>query len=130
MDASKILETNLALAIVPLRPKSRGHCLVLPKDHAERMHDIPSETLHQMIDTIRQIAIALNLESYNVLQNSGKHSGRWDVTPTSETVSHVHFHLIPRSPRDRIDIMEHSTFAPSRDELERLAREIRDRLGA
>ncbi len=126
--ASKILETKRILAIVPLRPKSVGHVLVISKAHAERMHDLPRETLHEIVDALAKIARALDLGSYNILQNTGPGSDGPKGPPPSERINHVHVHLIPRDVGDSLDILSRSTSSPSRDELDRRARAIRERL--
>lgn len=125
--ASKVLETARLLVLVPLRPKCEGHCLVIPKQHAVRMQDLPDETLHEIATILKRLAGASNLRSYNILQNNGPHSNDPGVR-RQPSIEHVHFHLIPRTKGDGIRIMAGSTLAPSRHELDRMAARIRRKL--
>lgn len=124
---SRVLETRRLLVLVPLHPKCDGHCLVVPKAHATRMHDLPDATLREAAVTLKRLASAMDLTSYNVLQNNGPHSNDPGVRPRQAVADHVHFHLIPRARGDRIRITARSSSAPTREELDRMAARIRDR---
>ena len=126
--SSRILETPRLLAIVPLHPKSRGHCLVIPKRHAIRMHDLPDTTVREIAVTLKRLAAAMDLRSYNLLQNNGPHANDRGVPPTPLVVDHVHFHLIPREAADGVRITARSRSNPTRKELDRMASWIRRRL--
>ncbi len=92
------------------------------------MHELPDATLREAAVTLKRLARAMNLTSYNLLQNNGSHSNDPGVRRRRPVVDHVHFHLIPRSRGDRIRIMAVSPSAPTRDELDRMARRIRKRI--
>ncbi len=92
------------------------------------MHGLPDATLREAAVTLKRLAKAMDLTSYNLLQNNGPHSNDPGARRRRPVVDHVHFHLIPRSQGDRIRIMAVSTSAPTRNELDRMARRIRARL--
>ncbi|OAD77756.1 hypothetical protein PHYBLDRAFT_141618 [Phycomyces blakesleeanus NRRL 1555(-)] len=80
IPSMKILETDESFAFMDIDPLSKGHCLVIPKYHAEFLHQVPDEYLVDVMPLTKKIAIAAGLKEYNVLQ----------------AVPHVHFHLIPK----------------------------------
>lgn len=87
----KVFENAKTLAFMDINPISKGHILVIPKYHGERLHSIPAEHLADLLPTISAIAersVAAEGVAYNVLQNNGRLAG--------QIVDHVHFHLIPR----------------------------------
>lgn len=88
----KLIETPLTYSFLDIQPTSRGHCLVIPKYHGARLHNIPDEYLSDILPVTRRIAQALQLDNatanYNILQNNGKLA--------HQVVDHVHFHLIPK----------------------------------
>ncbi|KAJ1962988.1 Adenosine 5'-monophosphoramidase [Dipsacomyces acuminosporus] len=84
----KLLETASSLAFLDVGPLSEGHALVIPKFHAEKLHQLPDEFLADAMPVAKKIAAALGAENYNILQNNGKLA--------HQEVPHVHFHVIPK----------------------------------
>jgi len=111
-EASIILDTGSVMVFPTIRPMSQGHCLIIPYEHYTRMHDIPDDTIHEIVSIIKKIAVSMNLESYTVLQNNGGY--------------HVHFHLIPRE--DNEPNLDAPRTNPSRRELDSIADNIRQKL--
>lgn len=88
-----ILETDLSLAFTDINPLSQGHVLVIPKEHAEKMHENSDEALSDILSVIKQIVKASPVEEYNILQNNGRIA--------HQLVMHTHFHMIPKPSKDR-----------------------------
>lgn len=92
---SKIIaETNRSVAFLDAFPLTKGHSLVIPKNHHEKIQDMSSdensdlfETVHKVISKVDSITNATLIAVHN-----GKASG--------QEISHVHVHLIPRSSED------------------------------
>ncbi|KAF8740704.1 hypothetical protein AX14_007604 [Amanita brunnescens Koide BX004] len=84
----KLIETELSYSFLDIGPLSRGHALVIPKYHAEKLHELPEEHLSDILPIAKKIAVAQDLENYNILQNNGKIA--------HQDVPHVHFHVIPK----------------------------------
>ncbi|KAG6831731.1 Adenosine 5'-monophosphoramidase, partial [Arthromyces matolae] len=84
----KLIETDLSFAFLDIGPLSKGHALVIPKYHAEKMHELPDEYLTDILPIAKKIAVAQGLTNYNILQNNGRIA--------HQEVDHVHFHLIPK----------------------------------
>ncbi|EPE02734.1 hit family protein 1 [Ophiostoma piceae UAMH 11346] len=84
----KLLETDKTLAFLDINPLSRGHALVIPKYHGEKLLDIPDEHLSDILPIAKKLAKAVGAENYNILQNNGRLA--------HQEVDHVHFHMIPK----------------------------------
>ena len=92
---SKIItETNKSIAFLDAFPLSRGHTLVIPKCHYEKVQDMTDmdntdlfNTVHKVISKVDKLTGATLLAIHN-----GKDSG--------QEIPHVHVHLIPRQPSD------------------------------
>lgn len=92
----KLIETKFTYSFLDIQPTSEGHCLVIPKYHGAKLHNVPDEYLADILPVMKKISKALKLdvnntpdgEGYNVLQNNGRIA--------HQVVDHVHFHLIPK----------------------------------
>ncbi|KAF8424787.1 HIT-like protein [Boletus edulis BED1] len=84
----KLIETVHSYAFLDIGPVSKGHALVIPKDHTVKMHELPDEYLADALPIAKKIALAQGLENYNILQNNGRIA--------HQQVDHVHFHVVPK----------------------------------
>ncbi|CEG63743.1 hypothetical protein RMATCC62417_00844 [Rhizopus microsporus] len=75
-----------------IEPLSEGHALIIPKYHAEFMHQVPDDYLSEMMPIAKKIAAAGGYSQYNVLQNNGRLA--------NQAVPHVHFHVIPKPDKE------------------------------
>ena len=73
-------------------PATLGHALILPKDHAANVFDIPEELLSKAHILAKKMAGVLTevfgADGVNILQNNNEAAG--------QTVFHFHIHIIPR----------------------------------
>jgi len=87
-----VFENETVLAFLDLSQVTKGHTLVIPKQHADNMYDLSPGQAQDVFATIPQISRALQQETeaagMNLLSNTGKVAG--------QSVSHFHLHLIPR----------------------------------
>ncbi|KAH8653328.1 hit family protein [Xylariales sp. PMI_506] len=84
----KLFESDKTLAFLDINPLSRGHALVIPKFHGEKLLDIPDEDLGEVLPVVKKLVNASGAVDYNILQNNGKLA--------HQEVGHVHFHMIPK----------------------------------
>jgi diadenosine tetraphosphate (Ap4A) HIT family hydrolase len=87
---------KLSYAFLDIQPLSRGHALVIPKEHAVKLHELSDETLSDLLPVVKKVSLALGVKDYNILQNNG-------MLPFSESlnlgriahqvIDHVHFHV-------------------------------------
>ena len=85
----KVYETELTYAFLDINPLSLGHVLIVPKFHAQYLHEIPDNSLSDLLPVVKKLAISLGGAPYNILQNNGRLA--------HQAVDHVHFHLIPKT---------------------------------
>ncbi len=92
--AKIIFETEKSLAFMDAFPLTKGHSLVLPKTHYEKVQDISKEDNADLFETVRKtISRVDKITGATLLAvHNGKQSG--------QEVPHVHVHLIPRSSED------------------------------
>ena len=88
----KVFENEHVLAFLDVAPLSKGHTLVIPKEPASSLHELSAESAAALGIALVQIAKAIvqvtGVSEYNVLQNNGE--------TASQSVFHVHFHIIPK----------------------------------
>lgn len=96
IPASVVFESESGLAFLDVNPLSDGHLLFVPRDHFERLSEIPPALAGKMAEAIprlgRALLAATKAEAYNLLLNEG--------TVAGQVVPHVHYHLIPRKSGD------------------------------
>jgi histidine triad (HIT) family protein len=92
IPAIKILEDELNLAFLDIKPRSPGHTLAIPKKHYEKLEDIPEEEVKELMGFIHKlikvIPKAVDAQGFNLGINNGRVAG--------QEVMHVHFNIIPR----------------------------------
>ncbi|MFD8223035.1 HIT family protein [Streptomyces massasporeus] len=111
--ARVVHESPHTVAFLPLRPAVTGHTLVVPKRHVRDFWHLTTDTAHPLMDAMllvaRGIRTALSPEGLNVINSAGE--------AASQTVFHLHMHLVPRWSNDR---MGHLWPAPSESAEEQL----------
>lgn len=107
--------------ILDLGPATKGHALILPKDHADALYDLSDQTASAALVLAKKMAIAmkdkLHCAGFNLVQNNGEAAG--------QTVKHFHIHLIPRYEDDGQQI-NWKAMSPSEEELDMVKRQITD----
>lgn len=82
--------------ILDLGPATKGHALILPKEHAENLFELPENTAAKVLPVAQKVAskmkAALGCDGLNLVQNNGETAG--------QTVMHFHMHVIPRYESD------------------------------
>lgn len=97
IPSHKVYEDDETLAFLDINPATRGHTLVIPKQHAADLFEITPESAGAVTRTTQRVVQimrkALQPDGVNVLQNNGPASG--------QVVFHYHVHVIPRWDGDR-----------------------------
>lgn len=93
---NSIYEDDDFNVILDLAPATKGHALILPKEHADNIYKLPDETASKVLVLAKKLARSmtdkLNCHGFNIVQNNGEVAG--------QTVLHFHMHLIPRYEQD------------------------------
>ena len=87
-----IYENDDILAFLDISQTTKGHTLVIPKKHYDSLLDCPTDEAIRLMTVISELSktlvTSLEAKGINVLSNAGEIAG--------QTVSHLHFHLLPR----------------------------------
>ena len=124
--AAHVYEDEQTLAFMDIAPLSRGHLLVIPRDHAENLYEISADSLAAVVRTSHRIAPALR----RVLEPEGLRILQLNGAPAGQTVFHYHMHLLPKNAGEP-DIGSaglRDRRMADRGELETLAAQFRDAL--
>lgn len=96
IPSATLYEDEEFRVILDLGPASKGHALILPKEHYPNLYELPDELAEKAILLAKKMAVkmtkALDCDGFNVVQNNGESAG--------QTVFHFHMHLIPRYKND------------------------------
>ncbi len=117
-----LVETESCIGFLDAFPLAKGHALVIPKKHYEKLQDLPTNintevfsTVHSLISKVDTLTGATLVAVHN-----GKESG--------QEIPHVHIHLIPRSKDDSAGAV-HSMFSEkpnlSESDIEELCSKLR-----
>jgi histidine triad (HIT) family protein len=117
-----ITETENSIAFLDAFPVSRGHTLVIPKNHYEKIQDMTDIDNNDLFYTVHKVVSKVDKLTGSTLLavHNGKDSG--------QEIPHVHVHLIPRESHDQAGPV-HSMFKDrpklSDDELDQLCAKIK-----
>ncbi|HVX87102.1 MAG TPA: HIT family protein [Phycisphaerae bacterium] len=96
----KVYEDDTVFAFLDIGPLVRGHTLVVPKAHHATVMEAPPEVLAgvnaRMPRLARAVLAATGASACHVLVNNGPEA--------MQSVSHLHYHIIPRREGDRFSI--------------------------
>jgi diadenosine tetraphosphate (Ap4A) HIT family hydrolase len=127
--AIRIYEDDDYLAILDIRPFTRGHTLVFPKQHTVDLTDTPLETLAGMVAIGQRIGLAaraseLDADGNNIAINDGR--------AAFQSVFHVHLHVLPRHTGDKLAFAKGMVLRrdPDREATGRILREALAQLDA
>lgn len=123
-DAAEVIyETPTIIAFVPDQPSAVGHALVIPKDHLPNFLalDPASELTAELWRVVTELGTAIDHalapDGMNIITSAGE--------AATQTIFHLHVHLVPRWKDDEIGtIWPPPVLRPNYDE-QRVAAEIR-----
>lgn len=92
IPSSTIYEDEDFRVILDLGPASKGHALILPKNHYKDVCELDADLAAKVLPLAGKIGAAmketLGCAGFNLVQNNGSEAG--------QTVYHFHMHIIPR----------------------------------
>lgn len=92
--AEIVLDDEVALAFLDVKPLFVGHVLVVPREHVATLPDLPAAQLGAFFERVRRLAAALpaalGAEGSFVAMNNA----------VSQSVPHLHVHVVPRRKGD------------------------------
>ena len=91
-----VYEDDAVVAFLDANPLARGHTLVVPKAHHERVNDLPLSLAADLFATVpdltEAVEAAVDAPATTIAVNNG--------TAAGQEVPHVHVHVVPRSEAD------------------------------
>lgn len=123
MPSHKIYEDEKTFVFLDINPVNLAHSLVVPKVHSETIFESKKEDAEKLIETAKYIGLKIqkivDAQGMNININSGKAAG--------QIIFHTHIHLIPRFEDDGFKHWQGKN-SPNKEELEKLAKEIRTKI--
>ena len=96
IPTNSIYEDDDFKVILDAGPATKGHALILPKEHYADIYELPEDIAGKAFILAKKIAThstaVLKADGFNIVQNNGETAG--------QTVFHFHLHLIPRFKND------------------------------
>jgi len=117
-----IYEDDSHVVFLDKYPIDKGHALVVPKNHHEKITDMNPDKVGELFSKIPRIAQAImkttGAVAFSIAQNNGR--------AAKQIIPHVHVHIIPRYAE--MGAVWTKRTIPSSDELDSLAEQIRKNL--
>jgi histidine triad (HIT) family protein len=94
LPAHVVLDDQVALAFLDVRPLFPGHTLLVPREHHETLADLPTALLEPYFARAQRLSLAMeqglaSVGSFVAINNR-----------VSQSVPHLHTHVVPRTPKD------------------------------
>lgn len=93
-DAHVVWDDDVAVGFLDARPLFPGHVLLVPRDHAETLSDLPVDAVGPLFERVRRLSgavpEAMGAQGSFVAMNN----------TVSQSVPHLHVHVVPRTRGD------------------------------
>ena len=97
-DAREVFRDDVAVAFFPTEPATMGHTLLVPRSHIPDIWSLDLETAAHLgrvaVRLAGAIRDAMRPQGLNLIQSNGE--------AATQTVDHLHIHLVPRWSNDAI----------------------------
>lgn len=122
IPTNSIYEDDMFRVILDAAPASKGHALIIPKEHYANIYEIDTEAAGEAMKLAKKMVAhmteKLKCDGFNLLQNNGEIAG--------QTVFHFHLHLVPRykdMKNDDILRWNHETY--TEEEMKEICSELK-----
>ncbi len=100
LPAQIVFEDERTVSLMDINPATEGHALVIPRNHATDLYELPAEDMAATALAAQRLALrardALGAEGVNLL--NACRPAAW------QTVFHYHLHVIPRYSDDPLKL--------------------------
>lgn len=116
-----LAQTEHSVAFLDAFPLSKGHVLVIPKNHHEKIQDLSKEENHDLFLLVQKMLSKVDTVYGSTLLavHNGKDAG--------QEIPHIHVHLVPRNATDSAGPI-HSMFDSKIEMTESETEDMFDRL--
>ncbi|MEX0993247.1 MAG: HIT family protein [Solirubrobacterales bacterium] len=108
------------ITVLDINPATKGHAVVIPREHAKDLFELPDEdllaTMHAARRVAQQMRRTIAPDGFNLLNNVGR--AAW------QSIFHFHVHVVPRYHDDPLQLPWHPRAADP-GELAAVAAELR-----
>jgi histidine triad (HIT) family protein len=115
-----VQEDDDTIAFMDINPWTRGHALVIPRNHSKNLYEVPDDDIAAASRAAKRLANTmrerLGADGINLL--NAAEPAAW------QTVFHFHIHVIPRYENDPLQLPTRPQQA-SQEELAEVAAELR-----
>jgi histidine triad (HIT) family protein len=120
LPSETVQEDEHTVAFMDINPWTRGHALVIPRNHSRNIYDVDEEDLRHTARAAKKLSLRmrerLGCAGVNLLHAC--EPAAW------QTVFHFHVHVIPRYDDDPLELPVRPQQA-EQEELARVAAELR-----
>ncbi|OGH86557.1 MAG: hypothetical protein A2301_02500 [Candidatus Magasanikbacteria bacterium RIFOXYB2_FULL_40_13] len=113
-----VYEDGDVLAFLDIFPHAKGHTVVIPKKHIERIEELDANSAGALLPVIKKITKkiddVLHPDGYNIGWNDGKSAG--------QVVPHLHIHIMPRWENDGGGSMHSIINQPGKETVESISK--------
>ncbi len=89
-----MLDDDVCLAFLDVRPVFHGHTLLVPRVHHETLADLPPELIEPFFERAQRLSVAVR----DAMGAQGSFVAMNNVV--SQSVPHLHCHVVPRVKKD------------------------------
>lgn len=115
-----IEENEMFRVVLDMGPATKGHALILPKEHYRNLYELPEEVAGEALKMAKRVALKmqdrLGCDGLNLVQNNEEAAG--------QTVFHFHIHVIPRFKEDG-QVIGWKPGQPTAEELDKVCEELK-----
>lgn len=121
ISAYVVYEDDHVVAFLDIQPRSPGHTMVIPKQHAENLSALPDAEVAPFFTAVKHVTdivrSALAPDGFTLGMNYGEASG--------QEVQHMHFHIMPRWAHDGGGPIQRVVMNKPEEDIAALAEKIR-----
>lgn len=114
IPTNTLYEDDMFRVIFDLSPATKGHAIILPKEHYRNLYELSDEVAAKVMLVAKKLATVMTeifeAEGFNLIQNNNECAG--------QTIFHFHLHLVPRYEGDAVN----KFWTPSEADGEMLAK--------
>lgn len=122
LPAHVVCEDTHTLAFMDVMPRADGHVLVIPKQPARNLFDLPTDAVSPLFQSVHRVARAVKI----AMAADGLTLQQFNESAGGQVVFHLHVHLIPRW--NGISLRPHTGAMASAEVLAAHAQKIRNAL--
>jgi len=121
IPAHIVYENDQVLAFLDIHPASRGHTMVIPRVHAERLDQLDDRHIGPLFQGVKRVMALLEA----ALKPGGLNVGWNHGWAAGQHVIHLHVHLIPRYAGDGGGGIQSLIRSSAKEDLASIAAQIR-----